>query len=75
MLPAIMLTGSMTHPALWLTLAIGIAAVVGCTPEDRAPFFSTARPPMVGRCDPQPGYPPPEQRPGCENAQITGRGK
>ena len=46
-----------------------------CTEADRAPMFSTGRPPQVGRCDPQPGYPPPEQRPGCEAAQITGRGK
>jgi hypothetical protein len=46
-----------------------------CTEADREPMFSTQRPPQVGRCDPQPGYPPPEQRPGCESAQITGRGK
>ena len=44
-----------------------------CTEADRDAMFSTNRAPLVGKCDPQPGYPPPSMRPGCENTQGGGR--
>ena len=46
-----------------------------CTEADREPMFSTQRAPLVGRCDPQPGYPPPAVRPGCEYTQTPGHGR
>jgi hypothetical protein len=54
-------------------LALGLIA--SCTEGDRAKIFSAEKPPMVGRCDPQPGYPDPSQRPGCEYTTTTGRGR
>jgi hypothetical protein len=50
-----------------------ISALTGaCTPEDRDAIFSTARPPKVGLCDPQPGYPPPQNDPRCAYVQGVG---
>jgi hypothetical protein len=57
----------MVRVAVFMSLIL----CAGCTEADRAPMFSTARAPLVGRCDPQPGYPPPEQRPGCWDAQLN----
>ena len=55
----------MLRLAVFTTLMLCAA----CTEEDRARMFSSERAPLVGRCDPQPGYPPPSQRPGCEYVQ------
>ncbi len=49
-----------------LLVAGGLAC---CTEGDREKMFSTERAPLIGRCDPQPGYPPPSERPGCEYKQ------
>ena len=58
-------------PAL-IALALLASPLLGaCTQADRDAMFSTDRAPLVGRCDPQPGYPPPIQRPGCEYVQTT----
>ncbi len=48
--------------------------LVACTEADRDAMFSSDRAPLVGRCDPQPGYPPPSERPGCEYIQGKGHG-
>jgi hypothetical protein len=58
-------------PALALAALLLLCGplVASCTEADREAMFSTDRPPQVGRCDPQPGYPPPSERPGCEAAQ------
>ncbi|MEJ0069238.1 MAG: hypothetical protein WDO24_11505 [Pseudomonadota bacterium] len=47
---------------------------MACTEADRDAMFSSDRAPLVGRCDPQPGYPPPSERPGCEYIQGKGHG-
>ncbi|HUA52797.1 MAG TPA: hypothetical protein VMB81_11570 [Candidatus Sulfotelmatobacter sp.] len=56
-----------------VVLLIGLVLVPGvlwsCSEADRDAMFSTQRAPLVGACDPQPGYPPPSQRPGCEYIQ------
>jgi len=49
-------------------LLCGLVAA-SCTEADREAMFSTDRAPLVGQCDPQPGYPPPSERPGCEYMQ------
>jgi hypothetical protein len=59
---------------------IGIAllapgGLASCTAGDREAMFSSDRAPLVGRCDPQPGYPPPSERPGCEYRQYGGGGR
>jgi len=54
----------------WIALALLAAGpLAACTEADREDMFSSHRAPLVGRCDPQPGYPPPYQRPGCEYMQ------
>jgi len=58
----------------WIALTL-LATLTACTEADRESMFSARKPPVVGRCDPQPGYPPPEQRPGCEYNQAVSRGK
>ena len=62
-------------PLAGLILAASVLAA--CTEADREAMFSSQRAPLVGRCDPQPGYPPPSERPGCEAMQggKAGRGK
>jgi len=62
--------------ALLLAVILLGAGLAACTEGDRDAMFSTARPPQVGRCDPQPGYPPPSERAGCEYMQggRSGRG-
>jgi hypothetical protein len=49
-------------------LLCGLVAA-SCSEADREAMFSSDRAPLVGRCDPQPGYPPPSERPGCETMQ------
>ncbi len=57
-------------PALLLAALLGSGLVAAsCTEADREAMFSTQRAPLVGKCDPQPGYPPPSERPGCEYVQ------
>jgi hypothetical protein len=46
-----------------------------CTEADREAMFSAKRAPLIAKCDEQPGYPPPHQRPGCEYFGITTGGK
>jgi hypothetical protein len=66
---------SIMRAVLLLAVTVLVSSpIAGCTEGDRAAMFSTARPPKVGRCDPQPGYPPPDQIPGCEAAQGTSGG-
>jgi hypothetical protein len=55
-----------------LLTTIGLEA---CTDADREAMFSTDRAPLAGRCDPQPGYPPPLERPGCEYLQVGKSGR
>jgi hypothetical protein len=55
-------------------LGLGSTLLGACTEADREAMFSTDRAPLVGKCDPQPGYPPPIQRPGCEYAQYGNGG-
>ncbi len=57
-------------PALALAalLLCGLLAT-SCTEADREAMFSSDRAPLVGKCDPQAGYPPPSERPGCEYMQ------
>jgi hypothetical protein len=50
------------------------SVLAACTEADRDAIFSTRRAPQVGSCDPQPGYPPPSERPGCEAAQGKSHG-
>jgi hypothetical protein len=63
--------GAMSKAVVFTILMLCAA----CTEADRERMFSTERAPLIGRCDAQPGYPPPEQRPGCEAQQITSRGR
>jgi hypothetical protein len=53
-----------------MTLRFAVFATLllcaACTEEDRAPIFSTKQAPLIRKCDEQPGYPPVNQRPGCE---------
>jgi hypothetical protein len=59
-------------PALMLAaLLLSGQMLASCTEADRDAMFSTQRAPLVGQCDPQPGYPPPIQRPGCEYLQYS----
>jgi hypothetical protein len=77
MLPALITRETTTmKPALLLAavLATGLVAT-SCSEADRAAMFSTDRAPLVGKCDPQPGYPPPYQRPGCEYVQGGPKGR
>ena len=55
-------------------LLMSAGALVACTEADRQAMFSGQRAPLLGRCDPQVGYPPPSQRPGCETAQYGRNG-
>jgi len=56
--------------ALLLAALLGSGLVAAsCTEADREAMFSSNRAPLVGKCDPQPGYPPPSERPGCEYVQ------
>jgi hypothetical protein len=50
-------------------VGLGPCLLAACTEADRETMFSSDRAPLVGRCDPQPGYPPPQERPGCEYVQ------
>ncbi len=61
-------------PILILVTMLTSIVLVSCTEADRAAMFSTDRAPLVGKCDPQPGYPPPSERPGCEYYQGKGHG-
>lgn len=57
-------------PALALAILVLSGLVMAsCTEADREAMFSSDRAPLVGKCDPQPGYPPPNERPGCEYMQ------
>ena len=55
-------------------LMLAASALAACTDADREAMFSGQRAPLVGRCDPQAGYPPPSQRPGCDTAQYGKNG-
>lgn len=59
----------MRRAVLLIGLLLGSSVLWSCTEADREAMFSTERAPLVGRCDPQAGYPPPSQRPGCEYRQ------
>jgi len=61
----------MRFALLCCLLGLGSCLLGACTEADREAMFSTEKAPLVGRCDPQPGYPPPEQRPGCEYMQSS----
>ena len=63
----------MRELVLSAVLLLGSGVLSACTEADRDAMFSSDRAPLVGKCDPQPGYPPPSQRPGCESAQGAGR--
>ena len=63
----------MKELVLGALVLLGSGLLTACTEADRDAMFSTDKPPLVGRCDPQAGYPPPSQRPGCEAAQGQGR--
>jgi hypothetical protein len=63
----------MKELVLGALVLLGSGLLTACTEADRDAMFSTDKPPLVGKCDPQPGYPPPSQRPGCENVQGGGR--
>lgn len=52
-----------------------LALCAACTEADRERMFSTKRAPLMRPCDVQPGYPPPDQRPGCEYVGINTGGK
>jgi hypothetical protein len=59
---------------LLIVLLLAPSALTSCTEADREAMFSSDRAPLVGKCDPQPGYPPPAERPGCEYVQGKGHG-
>ena len=61
----------------WMLLAVMLTplALGACSPADREKMLSTDRAPLVGRCDPQPGYPDPSVRKGCETQQLITRGR
>jgi hypothetical protein len=62
-------------PMLRLVVFTTLMLCAACTEADREPIFSTRRAPLVGVCDPQVGYPPPEQRKGCTGVGINTGGK
>jgi hypothetical protein len=65
----------MRHVVLLVGVLLTTSALEACTPADREAMFSTDRAPLVGRCDEQPGYPDPRERPGCEYRTTTSRGR
>ncbi len=60
----------MTRAVPLAGLLLAASLLVACSEADREAMFSTQRAPLVGRCDPQAGYPPPAERPGCEARQY-----
>ena len=65
---------AMTHRASIALALLAAGFLASCTAADREAMFSTDRAPQVGRCDPQPGYPDPSVRKGCESQQTVSRG-
>ena len=65
----------MRHVVLLAGVLLALGGLEACTAADRDAMFSAERAPLAGPCDPQPGYPPPSERPGCQYRQGGGSGR